>query len=124
MNHPPTYVRTFPLHKVRENCHFLDHPPTPMSLRNIKIAPSKLYSPATLNNYAGKVEPGGAGGVQQDFFRYKQKTNLLLQKIFYLHPQVFIPSASTAVQIVSGGGSCLLQVTWFQANFRSTHVLN
>ena len=27
------------LHKVRENCHFLDHPPTPMSLRNIKMAP-------------------------------------------------------------------------------------
>ena len=24
--------------KVRENCHFLDHPPTPMSLRNIKMA--------------------------------------------------------------------------------------
>ena len=39
MNHPPTYVRTFSLHKVRENCHFLDHPPTPMSLRNIKMAP-------------------------------------------------------------------------------------
>ena len=36
---PPTYVRTFSLHKVRENCHFLDHPPTPMSLRNIKMAP-------------------------------------------------------------------------------------
>ena len=28
LNHPPTYVRTFSLHKVRENCHFLDHPPT------------------------------------------------------------------------------------------------
>ena len=27
------------LHKVRENCHFLDRPPTPMSLRNIKMAP-------------------------------------------------------------------------------------
>ena len=40
MNHPPTYVRTFSLHKVRENCHFLDHPPTPMSLRNIKMAPN------------------------------------------------------------------------------------
>ena len=39
LNHPPTYVRTFSLHKVRENCHFLDHPPTPMSLRNIKMAP-------------------------------------------------------------------------------------
>ena len=39
MNHPPTYVRTFLLHKVRENCHFLDHPPTPVSLRNIKMAP-------------------------------------------------------------------------------------
>ena len=39
LNHPPTYVRTFSLHKVRENCHFIDHPPTPMSLRNIKMAP-------------------------------------------------------------------------------------
>ena len=39
LNHPPTYVRTFSLHKLRENCHFLDHPPTPMSLRNIKMAP-------------------------------------------------------------------------------------
>ena len=25
--HPPMYVRTFSLHKVRKNCHFLDHPP-------------------------------------------------------------------------------------------------
>ena len=41
MNHPPTYVRTFLLHKVRENCHFLDHPPTPIPLRNIKMAPYK-----------------------------------------------------------------------------------
>ena len=40
LNHPPTYVRTFSLHKVRENCHFLDHPPTPMPLRNIKMAPN------------------------------------------------------------------------------------
>ena len=39
LNHPPTYVRTFSLHKLRENCHFLDHPPTPISLRNIKMAP-------------------------------------------------------------------------------------
>ena len=38
--HPPTYLRKFSLHKVRENCHFLDHPPTPMSLRYIKMAPS------------------------------------------------------------------------------------
>ena len=30
---------TFSLHTVRKNCHFLDHPPTPMSLRNIKMAP-------------------------------------------------------------------------------------
>ena len=30
-----TYVRTFSLHKLRKNCHFLDHPPTPMFLRNI-----------------------------------------------------------------------------------------
>ena len=37
---PPTpYIRTFLLHKVRGNCHFLDHPPTPMPLRNIKMAP-------------------------------------------------------------------------------------
>ena len=43
MNHPPTYVRTFSLHKVRENCHFLDHPPTPMSLRNIKMAPKEFF---------------------------------------------------------------------------------
>ena len=25
LNHPPIYVRTFSLHKVRVNCHFLDH---------------------------------------------------------------------------------------------------
>ena len=43
LNHPPTYIRTFSLHKVRENCHFLDHPPTPMSLRNIKMAPKQSY---------------------------------------------------------------------------------
>ena len=29
MNHPPTYVRAFSLHKVRENCHFLT--PSPKS---------------------------------------------------------------------------------------------
>ena len=40
MNHPPTYVRTFSLHKVRENCHFQDQSPTPISLRNIKMAPN------------------------------------------------------------------------------------
>ena len=38
---PPTpYVRT--LHKVRENCHFLDHPPTPIALRNIKMVPKEI----------------------------------------------------------------------------------
>ena len=42
MNHPPTYVRPFSLHKVKKNCHFLDHPPTPMFLRNIKMAPNKI----------------------------------------------------------------------------------
>ena len=42
MNHLPTYIRTFSLHKVRENCHFLDHPPTPMSLRNKKMALNKV----------------------------------------------------------------------------------
>ena len=41
MNHPHTYVRTFLLHKVRKNCQFPDHPPTPMSLRNIKMAPNQ-----------------------------------------------------------------------------------
>ena len=40
MSWGPTYVRTFLLHKVRENRNFLDHPPTPMSLRNIKMAPN------------------------------------------------------------------------------------
>ena len=43
-NHPPTYVRTFSLHKVRENSNFLDHPPTPMSLRNIKMAPNMTFA--------------------------------------------------------------------------------
>ena len=38
-NHPPNSVRKFSLHKVRDNCHFMDNPPTPMSLRNIKMAP-------------------------------------------------------------------------------------
>ena len=35
-------VRTFSLHKVRENCHFWDHPTTPTSLRNIKMAPNSF----------------------------------------------------------------------------------
>ena len=39
---PPTYIRTFSLHKARENCHFLDHPPTSTSLRNIKMAPKHI----------------------------------------------------------------------------------
>ena len=50
MNHPPTYVRTFSLHKVKENCRFLDHPPTPMSLRNIKMAPNVDSKFALLND--------------------------------------------------------------------------
>ena len=33
------HVRTFSLRKVRENCHFLDHPPTTMTLHNIKMVP-------------------------------------------------------------------------------------
>ena len=52
MNHPPTYVRTFSLHKVRENCHFLDHPPTPMSLRNIKMAPNAQFDLSYTNQYS------------------------------------------------------------------------
>ena len=44
---PPTrHVRTFSLYKVRENwenCHFLDHPPTLMTLRNIKMVPYANY---------------------------------------------------------------------------------
>ena len=43
LNHPPTYVRTFSLHKERENCHFLDHPTTHMTLRNIKMAPNRKF---------------------------------------------------------------------------------
>ena len=31
-----------PLHKVSENCHFLDHPPIPLTLRNIKISLTSL----------------------------------------------------------------------------------
>ena len=38
---PPTHLRRdISLHKVRENCNFLDHPTTTMSLRNIKMAPN------------------------------------------------------------------------------------
>ena len=42
----PTHPRKdiFSIHKVRENWHFLDHPPTPMSLRNKKMAPNGLVS--------------------------------------------------------------------------------
>ena len=36
LNHPPNYIRTFSLHKVRENCHFLDQLPIPTHL---KMAP-------------------------------------------------------------------------------------
>jgi hypothetical protein len=31
---PLPYVNTFSLHEVIENCHFLNHHPSPMSLRN------------------------------------------------------------------------------------------
>ena len=41
---PPTHLhKDISLHKIRENCHFLDHPPTPMSLRNIKMAPNQTF---------------------------------------------------------------------------------
>ena len=55
LNHPPTYLRTFPLSKVKENCHFQDHPPTPMSLRNIKMALNPWYKTESLfwQNYKG-----------------------------------------------------------------------
>ena len=37
---PPTHLlKTFSLHKVRENCHLLDHLPTAMPLHNIKMVP-------------------------------------------------------------------------------------
>ena len=48
--HPPTYVRTFSLHKVRKNCHFMDHPPIPMSLRNIKMDPKEQWRFISLSN--------------------------------------------------------------------------
>ena len=38
LKHPPTKVRTFSLNKIRKNCHFLDNPPTPTFLHNIKMA--------------------------------------------------------------------------------------
>ena len=51
---PPTpYVRTFSLHEVRENCHFLDHPPTPMSLRDIKEAPKVIIQVQKGNGSTG-----------------------------------------------------------------------
>ena len=31
-----------------ENCHFLDQPPTPISLRNIKMAPNYTFMSASL----------------------------------------------------------------------------
>ena len=44
---PPTsYVKTFSVYKVRENCHFENHPTTPMSLRNIKMVPKEFYDNA------------------------------------------------------------------------------
>ena len=39
MNHPPTYVRTFSQPKVFKGKLPFSGPPTPMSLRNIKMAP-------------------------------------------------------------------------------------
>ena len=39
-DHPPSCIRVFSSHKVRGNCHFLDHPPTPMPLSNIKMVPN------------------------------------------------------------------------------------
>ena len=64
-NHPPTYVRTFSLDKVRENCHFLDQPPTPMSLRNIKMAPNqkkeKLRSCSSVATLVSKTDAANSG---------------------------------------------------------------
>ena len=36
------YGAIFLLHKVRENGHFLDHPPTTVPLRNLKMVPKLL----------------------------------------------------------------------------------
>ena len=44
LNQPTTFVRTFSLDKVRENCHFLDHLPTPMTLRNLNGPLSNLFT--------------------------------------------------------------------------------
>ena len=57
---PPNYVRKL-LHKVRKNRHFLDHPPTPISLLYIKLAPN-LHWPSqnTLGELAPILSPYGA----------------------------------------------------------------
>ena len=74
MNHPPTYVRRFSLHKVRENCHFLDYPPTPSSLRNIKMAPY-VHLLETRDNKIGKK-------LAEDLLFEDVKDNLIVKNTY------------------------------------------
>ena len=56
---PPTpYVRT--LHKVRENCHFIDHPPTLIASRNIKMVPKEIRNSRESHLFFGNLAIYGA----------------------------------------------------------------
>ena len=53
---PPTpYVRTFSLHNVRGNCHFLDHPPTPIALYTASVSMWNIYRKNFWWKYSKKV---------------------------------------------------------------------
>ena len=107
MNHPPTYVRTFSLHKVRENCHFLDHPPTPMSLRNIKMAPNSNRLFFLIHQITRRLKSTASENSLADFWASANmkalKINLLFkekcQMVSTLHP-LQLPSNEGSLNVI------------------------
>ena len=93
MNHPPTYVRTFSLHKVRKNCHFLYHPPTLMSLRNLKMAPKQAMTEAAFFTI-GRSRTIGYGKIRP-LADYRSRSRMLIFFLIFLTFILFIDSSSS-----------------------------
>ena len=81
---------TFSLHKVRENWHFLHHPPKPMPLRNIKMAPNlkRLWLKDEKAKASSEKTPQNTGLIKRGIVSQKM---LFLNHWFYLFLIVFWP---------------------------------
>ena len=93
MNHPPTYIRTFLLHKVRKNCHFWTTNPPPMSLCNIKMAPyldSNAISLESFRSFRGPLFRKLVTG-QKLFLLFLYLIALIYLLLFLTCSEYFVP---------------------------------